>query len=68
MKKPSKRRNIGRNARMLPNKSHKQYEALWNGLRNSLQPEGAAEEIMLERLAVLLWRGRLLTSVGQSNG
>jgi hypothetical protein len=43
---------------LLRGESREEYEALWNGLRKSFQPEGTAEEVWVERLTVLLWRER----------
>jgi hypothetical protein len=36
------------------------FDALLNGLFNDLQPEGELEEILVEKLAILIWRYRRL--------
>jgi len=48
--------------------SRAEFEDLLIGLRNCLQPEGALEEILVEKLTALLWRERrLIIADGQAN-
>jgi hypothetical protein len=41
---------------LLDDESPRQYKALLQGFRDSLQPQGMAEEIQVEELASLKWR------------
>jgi hypothetical protein len=43
---------------LLKGESHRDYNSLLNGLRDTLHPEGRLEEVMVESLATLLWRMR----------
>jgi len=43
---------------LLEGDSRTEFNSLLNGLRNDLRPEGALEEILVEKLAALLWRHR----------
>src|SRR5579863_6378262 len=45
---------------VLPDESRPDYESLLGGFRESLQPVGSLEEILVEKLANLLWRHRRL--------
>jgi hypothetical protein len=45
---------------LLKGESRAQFDALLNGLRDSLQPEGALEETLVEKIALLVWRQRRL--------
>lgn len=45
---------------VLPNESRAEYERLLAGLGRSLQPEGALEELLVEKLAATAWRQRRL--------
>ena len=50
---------------VLPDESRAEYERLFAGLRESLRPEGALEELLVEKLAATVWRQRrLLLSEG----
>jgi hypothetical protein len=45
---------------LLKSESRSEYDSLLNGLQEYLKPEGALEEILVEKLAVLFWRYRRL--------
>jgi len=45
---------------LLKTESSSEFNSLLDGLHDSLQPEGALEEILVEKLAVLSWRYRRL--------
>jgi hypothetical protein len=45
---------------VLPWESAAEYQSLRNNLWKSFQPEGAAEELLVDKLAVLAWRHRRL--------
>ena len=45
---------------VLQGESRPDYESLLDGLRESFQPVGSLEEILVEKLAALLWRHRRL--------
>jgi hypothetical protein len=45
---------------VLKGESRARYESLLKGLRESLQPVGKLEEILVEKLATILWRHRRL--------
>jgi hypothetical protein len=45
---------------LLKNESRAELDALWNGLREHLQPEGTLEEMLVEKLAVIAWQQRRL--------
>ncbi|SRR5712692_625487 len=45
---------------LLEDESPAEYESLLNGLRESLQPQGKLEEVLVEKLATILWRERRL--------
>ena len=45
---------------LLKDESRAEYESLLNGLRENLQPQGKLETVLVEKLAVLLWRQRRL--------
>jgi hypothetical protein len=45
---------------LLPGESPAKYQSHWEGLRVSLQPQGQAEELLVEKLASLTWRHRRL--------
>jgi hypothetical protein len=45
---------------VLEGESQAEFNALLNGLRTDLQPEGTLEEVLVEKLAALLWRNRRL--------
>ena len=45
---------------LLKGESASEFNSLLNGLRNDFRPEGALEEILVEKLASLLWRYRRL--------
>jgi hypothetical protein len=47
---------------VLPSESRPDYGSLLNGLRESFQPVGSLEDILVEKLASLLWRYRRLIS------
>ena len=49
-------------AALLKNELRQEFESLWNGLRDDLQPEGMLEEILVDKLATLVWRYRRLIS------
>jgi hypothetical protein len=46
----------------LQGESRAEFDSLFNILRETLQPEGALEEILVEKLAMILWRHRRLIS------
>ncbi len=43
---------------LLKGESRSEFNSVLNGLRNHLRPEGALEEILVEKLVFLLWRYR----------
>ena len=43
---------------VLERESLREFQALWQGLADSLQPVGRLEEILVEKLAMTLWRYR----------
>src|SRR5215470_9943561 len=45
---------------LLKGESRSEYNALLNGLRENLQPEGHLEELLVEKLALSAWRHRRL--------
>src|SRR5262249_28753306 len=45
---------------VLKDESRTQFDALLVALRNDLQPEGALEQLLVEKLATLFWRHRRL--------
>jgi hypothetical protein len=45
---------------LLKDESQSELDSLFNGLLNDLQPEGALEELLVEKLATLAWRQRRL--------
>ena len=45
---------------LLKDESRTEYDALLNGLRDNLQPEGTLEEMLIEKLAMAAWRHRRL--------
>lgn len=45
---------------LLKGESRAEYDALLNGLRENLQPEGTLEEMLVEKLAMDAWRLRRL--------
>jgi hypothetical protein len=45
---------------VLKGESRAEYEAVLAGLRETLQPEGTLEELLVEKLATLVWRHRRL--------
>jgi ATP-dependent Lon protease len=45
---------------VLKGESRDEYEKLLTGLRETLQPEGTLEELLVEKLAALAWRHRRL--------
>jgi hypothetical protein len=45
---------------VLETESRAEYEAVLTGLRETLQPEGALEELSVEKLATIVWRQRRL--------
>jgi hypothetical protein len=45
---------------VLKGESQAEFDALLDGLRNDLQPEGSLEEVLVEKIAALLWRNRRL--------
>ncbi|HXM96371.1 MAG TPA: hypothetical protein VOA64_19305 [Candidatus Dormibacteraeota bacterium] len=45
---------------VLKDESQTEFDALLTGLRNDLLPEGTLEEVLVEKLAALLWRNRRL--------
>ena len=45
---------------LLKGESRAEYDALLNGLRENLQPEGMLEEILVEKLAISVWDYRRL--------
>src|SRR5215471_9480802 len=47
-------------AALLKDESRAEYDALLNDLRENLQPEGALEEALVEKLALGTWRLRRL--------
>jgi len=46
------------NAVLLIGESRHEFDSLLDGLRESFQPEGTLEEVLVEKLATLLWRYR----------
>jgi len=48
---------------LLQDESRAEYESLLNGLREDLQPHGKLETVLVEKLAVVLWRQRRLLQV-----
>jgi hypothetical protein len=45
---------------VLPDESRAEYGGLLAGLREAFQPEGAVEELLVEKLATITWRQRRL--------
>jgi hypothetical protein len=45
---------------LLKSESRSQFDSLLSGLQNDLQPEGTLEQLLVEKLATLLWRYRRL--------
>jgi hypothetical protein len=45
---------------LLKGESRKELDALLNGFRESFRPEGTAEEVLVDKLAMLVWRHRRL--------
>ena len=45
---------------VLKSESRVEFDALLHGLRNDFQPVGKFEELLVEKLAILFWRGRRL--------
>src|SRR5262249_35307847 len=45
---------------VLPDESRAEYERLLAGLHETLQPEGALEKLLVEKLAIIAWRQRRL--------
>lgn len=43
---------------ILQGESHSEFDALLEGLRDSLQPNGQLEELLVEKLSMLTWRHR----------
>jgi hypothetical protein len=43
---------------LLDNESAPQFDGLLQGFRNDLRPEGTLEEVLVEKLAALMWRYR----------
>jgi hypothetical protein len=43
---------------LLKGESRAEYDAILNGLRENLQPEGELEELLVEKLALFTWRHR----------
>jgi len=43
---------------LLKGESRAEYDALLNGLRENLQPQGTLEEVLVEKLALCTWRHR----------
>jgi hypothetical protein len=48
------------NAILLTSESRAEYDSLLSGLREDLKPIGTLEEVLVEKLAVLIWRYRRL--------
>ena len=48
---------------LLKDESRAEYDALLNGLIENLQPQGKLEKVLVENLAILLWRKRRLLQV-----
>ena len=57
-KRNSLKHGIFSKALLLEGESAAEFERLLRGLRSSLKPVGKAEEILVEKLAVLFWRYR----------
>ena len=47
---------------LLKGESRSEYERLLRGLRKAAKPEGAAEDLLVEKLATISWRQRRLLS------
>jgi hypothetical protein len=45
---------------LLPDEPTEQYDSLLDGLRDDFQPQGTLESVLVERLALLIWRQRRL--------
>ncbi len=45
---------------LLKNESRSEFDSLLNGLSADFQPKGMLEEVLVEKLAILLWRLRRL--------
>jgi len=43
-------------AAVLKSESHAEFQSLLKGLRECLQPQGTLEEVLVEKLATILWR------------
>src|SRR5271156_2105727 len=52
------RHGIFSRAVVLKNESRSEFDSMLRELRNHLQPKGALEEILVEKLATLMWRQR----------
>ena len=51
---------------LLKGEPRAELESLLNGLRSDLEPEGTLEELLVDKLAVLVWRHRrLIIAVGE---
>ena len=48
---------------LLKGEPQAEFDALLRGLRNDRKPEGTLEELLVDKLAALLWRHRRLMSV-----
>jgi hypothetical protein len=48
---------------LLQGESRAEYDALLNGLMEDFQPQGKLETVLVENLAILLWRKRRLLQV-----
>jgi hypothetical protein len=58
---PTARNNMARalfSSVVLETESKADYDSLVNGLRDACQPKGTLEEILVEKLAAILWRYR----------
>ena len=59
-KKNATKHGIFSSVIVLDGESRSEYQSLLNGLRAAYQPEGTLEEVLVEKLATLLWRTRRL--------
>jgi len=52
---------------LLPNESRQEFDSLWSGLRAYFDPVGTLEEVLVEKIAWLLWRMRrhLIAETGE---
>jgi len=54
---------------LLKGEPQAEFYSLLNGLRKDLEPEGTLEEILVDKLAAIVWRHRrVIIALGEKNG